>query len=158
MAYATKTDVAVDRSKAEIERVVMVYGATGVASAWDAVKGRAAVEFACRGKRIRFVLKMPDINDRKFVYFEGRDTKRNPEVAKKMWAQAVRSAWRALLLCIRAKLEAVESGIVSFEQEFMPFMVLPNNKTAGEHYLPAIESAYSTNKVPPMTLTFDDQK
>lgn len=37
MAYATKTDVAVDRSKAEIERVVMVYGATGVASAWDAV-------------------------------------------------------------------------------------------------------------------------
>ncbi len=54
---------------------------------------------------------------------------------------------RWLALVIKAKLEAVESGITMFEEEFLAHIVLPDGKTAGEHVIPAIESSYQTGKV-----------
>lgn len=151
--YASDTIVPIEKSKAEIERTVARYGAEGFASAWNST-GKAQIEFLCHGKRIRFILTMPSKDDREFTHFEGRETKRKPAVAEKLWEQGCRQRWRALALCIRAKLEAVESGITAFETEFMAHILLPNGKTAGEHYAPAIESAYKTGKVP-LALTFD---
>ena len=52
----------------------------------------------------------------------------------------------------KAKLEAVESGIATFEEEFMAHIVMPNGKTVGEMALPLIESAYKTNKHVPLLL------
>jgi hypothetical protein len=34
--------------------------------------------------------------------------------------------WRALLLMIKAKVEAVESGVVTFEDEWLAHFVLPS--------------------------------
>lgn len=62
--------------------------------------------------------------------------------------QALRQRWRAMYLVIKAKLEAVESGIVSFEEEFAVYTVLPDGKTVGQHVLPSIEQAYEANTVP----------
>lgn len=153
MAYAVKTNVSIAKSKAEIEQLVERYGASGFAAGWNAA-GRASIEFLCHGKRIRFVLVMPSKDDREFTHFEGRETMRNENVAAKLWEQACRSRWRALALCIKAKLEAVEAGIATFETEFMAHILLPNNKTAAEHYSPQIERAYKDGKVP-MLLTFE---
>lgn len=56
----------------------------------------------------------------------------------------VRQRWRALLLTVKAKLEAVECGISTLEQEFLAFIVLPNSMTLGdwimENALPQIRS------------------
>jgi hypothetical protein len=57
--------------------------------------------------------------------------------------QATRQKWRALNLVIKAKLEAVEAGIVTFEDEFMAHMVLPNGATVAEYVGPQIEEAYN---------------
>jgi hypothetical protein len=62
--------------------------------------------------------------------------------------QEVRRRWRALGLVIKAKLESVESGIETFESAFMANIVMPDGKTFGKYAGPAIESAYSTGKVP----------
>jgi hypothetical protein len=51
-------------------------------------------------------------------------------------------------LVIKAKLEAVESGIACFEEEFMAHIVLPDGRTVGEHVIPGIAQAYETGNVP----------
>ena len=56
----------------------------------------------------------------------------------------------ALLLIIRAKLEAVESGITTLESEFLANLVLPDGGTVGDWLAPQIDEAYATGKMPPM--------
>ena len=60
----------------------------------------------------------------------------------------MRRVWRALALVIKAKFEAVSSGIVSYEQEFLPFFVLPGGATVAEIMIPQLEIAYRTGKMP----------
>ena len=64
--------------------------------------------------------------------------------------------WRALLLVVKAKLEAVEAEIATFEEEFLPHIVLPNGRTVGEMALPEIERAYQGGRTPALLLPAAD--
>lgn len=150
MTYAAQTTVPIERSKAEIERLVAHYGARAFQSGWSD-DGRAMVEFMAHNRRLRFVVNAPDPMAEEFTHrnhSSGNKIKRSAKEAANLWEQACRARWRALCLCIKAKLEAVESGITSFEVEFMPYVVLPGGKTAGQHMTPLIEQAYASNRVP----------
>jgi len=141
--YAERTEVTADRSKAEIERVLARYGATGFAYMTDAK--RAAVAFQAHERNIRFVLPLPSITD---VSKTPKGRSRRGAVAEQELAQEVRRRWRALSLSIKAKLETVESGIAEFETEFMPYTVLPNGKTVAESVVPMIDEAYKSGRMP----------
>lgn len=54
------------------------------------------------------------------------------------------------MLIIRAKLEAVESRITTFESEFLANLVLPEGGTVGDWLAPQIDEAYATGRMPPM--------
>ncbi|WGI23668.1 hypothetical protein QEN58_09890 [Halomonas alkaliantarctica] len=145
--YAENTGVSSERSRAEIEQTVSRYGASGFMYGWDG--GTAVMAFQMNGRRIRFDLSMPDRNSRDFTQTEtGRE--RAPAQATKAWEQACRQRWRALSLVIKAKLEAVESGITEFEEEFLAHIVLPNGNTVGHWMLPQVESAYQSGDMPPL--------
>lgn len=60
----------------------------------------------------------------------------------KNWEQINRGRWRLLLLCIKAKLESVASGVETFEESFLAHVVMPDGKTVHDHVRPGIESAY----------------
>lgn len=47
-------------------------------------------------------------------------------------AQERRAKWRALLLVIKAKLEAVHQGISSLEREFLADTIMPDGQTVAE--------------------------
>lgn len=145
MSYAENTSVPVERSKAEIERTLGKYGATAFAYASDAEK--AMVRFSMQGRQVMFLLPLPEFA--KFQY-DGRRAKRTPERHREAWEQACRSRWRALALAIKAKLEAVESGITAFEDEFLSHILLPNGKTAGSWMKPQIAQAYDSGNMPPL--------
>jgi hypothetical protein len=51
---------------------------------------------------------------------------------------SLRQRWRALTLTLKAKLEAVECRIETFESAFLPYMVLPSGKTIGEEIIPRL--------------------
>lgn len=147
--YAQNTDVTSDRSRAEIERTLTRYGATSFMYGWEA--DRAAIQFVKDGRRIRFVLPLPDRNDREFTHHSrGRRTENAIETA---YEQAVRQRWRALALMVKAKLEAVASGIVTFETEFLPHTVLPSGRTVAEDVLPAVAIAYDTGSPARLQIT-----
>ena len=145
MAYASRTEVTVDRSKGELKRIVYKSGASNYKYAEE--EDRAMVVFSKEARIIRFVIGFPPPESRQFTHTPGRGTARTQVAAYKEYEMEHRRRWRALILAIKAKFEVVESGIASFETEFMPYILLPNNQTVAEAALPSIEEAYATGKM-----------
>lgn len=147
--YAKDTAVSVEKSKAEIERIVSRYGASQFFAGW--AEGQAAIGFTMKDRMVKFLLPLPKRDDKEFIMDpRGRNRKRPPAMAAKVWEQACRSRWRSLFLVIKAKLEAVESGITSFEQEFLAHIVLPDGATVGQWVAPQLAEVYETKKMPPL--------
>jgi hypothetical protein len=120
MKYAARTRVAPEQTRNDIERVVKRYGATGFVSGWegDAVR----LEFLCKGRHIRFVMQAPAAE------------------------QAKRQKWRSLLLLVKAKLEAVDAKIATFEEAFLSDTVMPDGKTVWERVREPIALEYASGK------------
>ena len=147
--FAKDTTVAVERSRAEIERMLTRYGASKFASGWD--ERGATIMFEASNRRIRFSLALPLLGDKRFDR-DGRGSTRNPAQRIAAREQACRQKWRALALVIKAKLEAVDSGITSFETEFLAHVVLPNGGTVGECVGAQLAAAYESGAMPPLLL------
>lgn len=146
--YAENTSVSSEQSRGEIERTLQRYGADQFMYGWE--EARAIVMFRMNERQIKFVLEMPDRNDKEFWYTPARNNKRSEAQAHKEWEQATRQRWRALALVIKAKLEAVETGITEFEDEFLAHILLPDGSTVGQFMRPQVETAYSSGAMPRM--------
>jgi hypothetical protein len=150
MSYAQDTVVSVEKSRAEIERILQRYGATKFMYGCDTAK--AVICFEAKAKMVKFELPLPDRSDRRFKYTEHRRRVRTDDEAYKAWEQACRTRWRALALCVKAKLEAVSSGITTFESEFLAHFVMPNGKTLGEVAIPQLEAAVLNGQMPQLLI------
>lgn len=146
--YAQGTTVSSDKSRAEIEATLRRYGATSFM--YGSAPDRAVIAFEALDRRVRFELPMPSPLDVAFVMTPGRKKTRTTTQAHAAWEQACRQKWRALALCIKAKLEAVESGITTFEAEFLAHIVLPNGRTVHDEVAPTVSIAYQSGKVVPL--------
>lgn len=143
--YAERTDVPSDRSRAEIERTLRRYGASAFGYGWD--QESAQIMFQIAGRRIAFKLPMPDPQDAEFR-LTPTGKARAASAQEQAYEQAVKQRWRALALVIKAKLEAVEAGIATLEEEFLAHIVLPDGRTVGQHAIPRIAEAYDSGAVP----------
>ena len=134
MTYARNTTVSAIRTRNEIEETLERYGADGFGYA--AQGNLATVIFAMANRRIRFVLELPDPEEFRYTN-HSPPRERSDRAQREAYDQACRQRWRALLLVIKAKLEAVSAGISTIETEFLANIVLPDNTTAGEWMLPS---------------------
>lgn len=108
MGYASNTKVPVLQTQSEIVAQIVRMGATdyGIMQ----VQGQPAIVFKRGPLSYRFSLNIPeDANE-----------------------QRVRSLWRSLGLVVKAKCVAIEEGVSTFEQEFMPHILGKGNVTLGE--------------------------
>ena len=144
--YAKDTTVDASRSREEIERTLVRYGADQFMYGWR--DSQAVVEFRAKNRRIRFLLTLPSKNDFKFT--DAKRIVRSDKAQQEAYDQACRQRWRALLLVIKAKLESAESGIETFEEAFAMQTVLPDGTTGGEYFLPQVETAYKSGVMPPL--------
>lgn len=125
--YAKGTAVSVAKSKAEIERILARYKADQFGIMVDNATQRAAIQFRIQKWIVRFELQLPSSRE------EDR---------------AVMQRWRALVLTVKAKLESIESKIESFEEAFMPHVVLPDGQTLGRHMLPKLKQIRESGRMP----------
>jgi hypothetical protein len=153
MTFARDTHVSVDRSKAEIEQLLRRYGADQFFTGWDA--DAAVIGFRAQGRFVKFHLPLPSRTDAKFTRTPSRGTRRTSSEADRHWEQACRQRWRALALVIKAKLEAVASGITTFEDEFLAHVVMPDGQSVGDWVRPQVEDAYLSGKMPPLLPSHD---
>lgn len=144
--YAANTEVSSGKSRDEIESTLARYGADQFMYGWQ--DEAAVVGFRMHALHVRFILPLPSKSARVFTH-HSRGA-RDPGAAGKAWEQAVRQRWRALALVIKAKLEAVESGIAIFEDEFLANIMLPDGSTAGDFMRPQVAEAYRIGAMPAM--------
>ena len=138
MPYAQGTSVPIDRSRAEIERIIGRYGATKYGT-WSEPT-RATVQFVVRsGRQVQIPVPMPTVKD------APRGT-REPE----KWVEAEgRRRWRVLVITLKAMLEAVESRLFTFDQVFLSHMVIPGTaRTLGDELIPRLPALYSGTSLP----------
>jgi hypothetical protein len=155
--FAEGTTVSSEKSRAEIETLLRRYGADQFMSGWSG--RRAVIGFRAAQRNIRFELTLPDPKDPTLQskrrpyrrsYYNSATQRRESTIAGASgdkYEAEVRRRWRSLALVIKAKLEAVSTGITTFEAEFMAHIVMPDGKTIGEHVTPAIAAAYETGMV-----------
>lgn len=150
MRYASETTVPVERSRAEIEGLLVRYGATEFHSGWT--DGKAMIAFRLKDIFIRFILPIPDRSEKRFWWktVRGRQQKRSERQAEAAWEQECRQRWRALRLVVQAKLEAVECGISTLVNEFMAFIVLANSTTLGDWVVETALPAIRAGQMPKM--------
>ena len=141
--YASKTTVAPEKSRAEIEKTLKRYGAAAFSYGYD--DERAVVMFAAAGRKLRFELATPRPED---FRYDAAGRRRQTTQVMTARDQAERQIWRALALVIKAKLEAVQSGIVSFEEEFLAHILLPSGETVGQWTQPQLQDVYETGLMP----------
>ena len=152
MGYAEYTTVPAENSRAEIERIICRYAGRDAEFSSGRRAGQAAILFVAHGRRVQFIVPLPtgqeaEIKARRKNAASGSVV---TESQREAWIeQESRRRWRCLLLAIKAKLEVVETGIATFEEEFLAHIVAADGKTiyeriqmeeiSGKKLLPALE-------------------
>jgi hypothetical protein len=144
MTYARGTEVSVEKSRAEIETILKRYGATHFA--YMSEPSRAVIAFVASERKIRFDLPLPKVDE--FRRTPANRVYRGNDAMLKAWEQGCREKWRALALCIKAKLESVEAKIETFESAFLAHVVMPDGRTIGETIQEPLAQVYGGNRVP----------
>lgn len=140
MAYAETTSVPVERSIAEIIGLVKRAGARRIAQVDE--PDLFTINFELADRLIRFRVVLPALADMPKVDGLGSTLHAGQRQAKA--EQAHRQRARALLLVIKAKLESVESGVETFEQAFLPNVVMADGHTVYERIAAPIAQEYET--------------
>ena len=141
--YAADTAVSSDKSQQEIQRTLRRYGADQFVYGWTDT--RALIGFSLSGRQVRMYLPMPS---RKEFTSTPTGKPRSVSSIDNAYEQAIRQRWRALALVVKAKLEAVESAITTFDEEFLAHIVMPNGRTVADEVIPKMTAALAGESVP----------
>lgn len=154
MSYAANTTVPIDRSRAAIEALVREKGATQFMAASDYEHGGEIIGWTMEGRMVRLSVPIPTPDEDRFKRrsYRGHYTWREfpKETQRKLWEQACRSRWRAVLLILVAKFEACESGISTFEREFLADTVMADGQTVARWLQPQLNAMYASGSMPKM--------
>lgn len=143
--YAANTTVTVEKSQAEVTAILRKYGANRFGTMED--EKSAYLMFDFKGLSVQMEVPLPPLSE-----FSRTETGRPRGMAQQEDArsQAIKQRWRALVLAVKAKLEAVEIGISTVEKEFMAFVMMPDGRQLGDHVLPVLGEMVKTGKMPLM--------
>lgn len=148
MSYADGTTVAVERSKAELDRLLSKHGATQRMIGSDDDAGFAFVVFRLAERHVRLRVPLPRIDD---VEAPRRRLRVSPgEARAKAHEQLCRERWRAVVLLVKAKLELVALGLSTVEREFLADIFLPDGRTVHEFLREPLRQAYLGGTMPPL--------
>lgn len=142
--YAQGTDVPVDRTRGELERLLTAHGATGFGYGWQ--DGEHRLMFRVSDRMIRLVITEPSRADFRLTP-SGRQRRSEAQITEQVAAET-RRRWRSLLLVTKARFVAVADGVMTFEDAFMADVVLPDGQTVGEWLHPQLDTAYAAAQMP----------
>lgn len=147
MTYAKGTTVSIERSNAEVQKMLRRNGAASVMIGEEFGR-RAFVAFQLNGRNVKLDIPMPGCCEDYRLTDTGRE--RNDDLTEKAFLQACRERWRAMVLLLKAKLEAIALGHSTVEREFLYDMMIPGQGgTFGEQLASGqLDKVLGTGKVP----------
>lgn len=151
MAYAENTTVPVEKSLNEIVAFIKKSGGARVAQMEDI--DALAVQFFLNDRMLRFRVPVPTAESLpKFNNGNNRNIEIPMAQRQKASDAMRRQRARALLLVIKAKLESVESGVETFDEAFLPNIVMSDGCTVWERVGEPLALEYKTGKTAPFLL------
>lgn len=127
MAYE-QTDVAVEKSQAEVRKLLYAHGARNFSFSETEVDGIswAAVDFIHHDQRVRIrvALKALDANELNARARRAVSRTRS-QIEHEMREQEGRRIWRVLFHGLKARLVSVQEGVETFEEAFLAHLVDP---------------------------------
>lgn len=152
--YAANTNVAVSRSKEIVERELSRAGATRIVT--GVMDDQAFITFQLNGRVIHFTMQLEPRSKFATVTKYRKQVATSPVQQDQLFEQASRSKWRALALCIKAKLVSVAEGVESFEEAFLAHTMVPKEGGGMQRFaevaLPALTDAYESDNAPRLML------
>ena len=143
--YASGTKVSANRSREEIEKLLLRFGAGQFGYLTDTDAGMAHIMFVYRKMRFRVSVTLPARAEFKLTQ-SGREKKDTQVVAD--LEKETRRRWRSLTLLVKAKLVAVQDDVASFEEEFLPYLLWGNGQTTAEHMRPKLAEMAASGVTP----------
>jgi hypothetical protein len=128
IANAT-TEVAAEKSIAEITAILTKHGATEIMSSFS--NGTMiGLTFIINTKHGDMAFKLPANIDKVYsILIEGSYLSYREEVKVRVHKQAERTAWRILKDWVRAQIALIQTEQVEIQQVFLPYLQLNNGKT-----------------------------
>lgn len=151
MSYAESTKVPIEKTQADIHKLVKSQGANRYGLMEDEETGEVTIGFMIEGRQIRFRIQTAALSA--FMKTPERGLQRSRAQALQAQAQDTRSRWRSLFLAVKAKFDSIDRGIETFDQAFMAHVVLPDGKTIAEAIGPQITAMVDTGEAPRLLLT-----
>lgn len=149
MAYADHTSVSALRSRNEIEETLCRYHATDFT--YRMGRDVVTILFVMEGRVVKLSIHTPDAAGRTVTKYR-RTREMNPAEQQQWCDQETRRRWRSLALVVKAKLEAVASGIAMFDDEFLAYTVAKKNgETIGDILRPQLAEFISGARLPMLT-------
>lgn len=145
--YAEGTEVTVDKSKQEIERLLKSRGADQRIFGEDEVG--AQVIFRIAGLKLKFEIIYPSPDDRSITHSKSGYWMK-PAQIKARYDAEIRRRWRVLLIQLKVKFETIDSGAANIGKEFLAYIMLPNGATVSEQVAPSIAKAYESGDMKPL--------
>jgi hypothetical protein len=104
---------------AELEKLLLQHDVT--IFGYERMDDLAVVRFVLRDRKLRLVVKMPDWNDEQYTLTPSTRRPRSITGRRQVYWSDVAATWKAMKDLIAAKLNAVEKGITTFDDEFRQF-------------------------------------
>ena len=147
--YADETTVPISRSRDEIQKLLRHWGADGIRWTDDYQHDRVLLEFVWHhescGYVARFSLLLPTAAMLRTSSMDGRSHKFSQTKFDKLMAARGKREHRTLLLFLKGAFEAIEEGLVTAEQLFLPFLVGADDRTVSEVLLPRLKTLLSAS-------------
>lgn len=151
MSYAEGTSVTVEKSKAELDRLLAKAGAGQRMMGSDDDQGFAFVIFSLDKRQVRLRVPLPLPTEKRFTH-EPKGKLRPIDKQRVAYEQGCRERWRQLVLLVKAKLEAIEIGISTVEREFLADLYLADGRTLHQAIAGDIEQMFIDGKMPKLLL------
>ena len=129
MTYAKYTKVSVEKTQWAIIELLKKHGAKGFMMDFESNR----IGFQVGNRNVIIKMDSPDKDNYN---------------TDNQYEQAIKTKWRAFLLIIKAKFVGIDSGVTTFDNEFMPHFILQNGKTLGEVILPQLDLPDMFPKLP----------
>lgn len=154
MPYAAGTDVSLQKSIADLEKLIRSKGFNGFVQ--GVADDRLVIAFSsAAGRQVRFIVPVREPDNSLLEHMRHvikASYGKLPTTVEQAWEQHRRQLGRALLLTVKAKIECIEAGIETFEDAFMSQLALPDGRTVGGMVKAEMAQLYEGGKVPPRLL------
>lgn len=145
--YASNTNVAIAKSRAEIDRLLRDWGADAIQWSDDFKHDKVMLRFLWTWERqqyvARFTIGLPTAQDLSANAVDGRSGEVSDRKLNTLMRERGKSEHRILALWLKGVFNAVDAGIVTAETIFLPFFEGHDGKTMAEVALPRLPDLLS---------------